>query len=375
MTRKARMILIALAIAAAVGTVAVVGRKPAAAPVASSTAPAASPAADRASLTVVPALPKERTWPVTLSASGAVTAWQEASISAETGGLRIVALHADVGSHVKKGQLLAELADATVRAEVSKAEATLASARASLRQAEANARRGQAVREAGSLSEQQIEQYEIAAQTAAASVEEQEASLASAKIKLQQTRIVAVDDGVVSSRTATLGTVVSAGTELFKMVRGGRVEWRAEVDANQLARLKKDMPARVTLPGGAKAEGRVRELAPTLDSETRLAFAYVDLPSQAPVRAGTYVNGTIALGEDKALTVPSSAITLRDGRSYVFEIDVKRAAVIQREVTTGRSEGDLVEITAGLKAGTPVVLRGGAFLNDGDAVRLGKEQS
>jgi multidrug efflux pump subunit AcrA (membrane-fusion protein) len=119
----------------------------------------------------------------------------------------------------------------------------------------------------------------------------------------------------------------------------------------------------------------VRELSPTLDSQTRLALAYVALPVQAGIRAGAYANGSIALGRREALTVPSSAVTLRDGRNYVFEIDTRRKTVIQHEVATGRSEGTQVEIVNGLKAGTPVVLRGGAFLNDGDSVRVGKEAS
>lgn len=366
MIRKARLIVALVAVVAGLGAAVSFIHPSRAVP---------PQVASRASVTVEPVVPAVQTWPVTLAASGALAAWQEATISAETGGLRIVALHADVGSRVKRGQLLAELADATVKAEVQKAEAALASARADLRQAEANQRRGQAVRDSGALSGQQIEQYEIAAQTAAASVKQAEAELASARVKLGQTRVVAVDDGVVSSRTATLGTVVSAGTELFRMVRGERVEWRAEIDADQLAQLKQGMTATVTLPGGARVDGRVRELSPTLDSQTRLAFAYVQLPVQAGIRAGAYVNGTIALGQRAALTLPSSAVTLRDGRNYVFEIDTAHKTVIRHEVATGRSRGTQVEIVDGLKAGTPVVLRGGAFLSDGDSVRLGKEAS
>lgn len=364
MKRKNRLIITAVASAAALGAAAIfLGPSRAAAPAVTS----------RASVTVEPVVPTVQTWPVTLEASGALAAWQEATISAETGGLRIVSLHADVGTRVKRGQLLAELADATVKAEVQKAEAALASARADARQADANARRGQAVRDSGALSGQQIEQYQIAAQTAAASVKQAEAELASARVKLKQTRILAADDGVVSSRSATLGTVVSVGTELFRIVRGERVEWRAEINAEQLARLKRGMKASITLPGGLKADGRVRELSPTLDSQTRLAFAYVALPVQAAIRAGAYVNGAIVLGDSTALTLPSSAITLRDGRNYVFEVDAMRNSVIQHEVTTGRSVDTRVEIVTGLKAGTPVVLRGGAFLSDADSVRIGKE--
>jgi len=326
--------------------------------------------ASHPSLAVSVVQPSQATWPLTLTATGALAAWQEATISAETGGLRIVALHADIGSRVKRGQLLAELNSETVKAELLKAEAVAASVRARLREAQANARRGHAVQESGALSGQQIEQYEIAEQCAKADLSSAEASLTSARIMLKQTRIVAVDSGVISSRAATLGMVAASGSELFRMVREERVEWRAEVDANQLTLLKKGQMATVTLPGGATVKGQVRQLSPTLDSKTRTAFAYIELPVQTRIRAGAYVTGQIDLGQQAALTVPNSAIVLRDGRSYVFEVDSVRNVVIQREVVTGRTRDDRIEIVTGLAPSTPIVPSGGAFLNDGDSVRI-----
>ena len=326
--------------------------------------------ANRPSLAVMVVQPSQEAWPLTLTANGALAAWQEATISAETGGLRIVALYADIGSRVKRGQLLAELNSETVKAELQKAEAVTASAFASLREAQANVRRGHAVKESGALSGQQIEQYEIAEQTSKADLASAEASLAAARIKLKQTRIVAVDSGVICSRAATLGMVVASGSELFRMVREERVEWRAEVDANQLALLKKGQMATVTLPGGATVGGQVRQLSPTLDSKTRTAFAYIELPVQTQIRAGAYVTGRIDLGQQAALTVPSSAIVLRDGHSYVFEVDSVRNVVIQREVVTGRTRDNRIEIVTGLALSTPIVPSGGAFLNDGDSVRI-----
>lgn len=363
MTRKSRLGLISLSVIVALGGLTLLSRQPAQAD--SKQASASS----RASLTVETVRPGSASWPMSLSANGAVAAWQEASISAETGGLRITALHADVGSVVKRGQLLAELASDTVRAELRQAEATVASARASLREAQANAKRGRVVKASGALSGQQIEQYEIAEQSADATLASAEAALASARVKLAQTRIVAVDSGIIATRSATLGTVVSSGTELFTMVRQQRVEWRAEVDARQLGQLKPGMTARVTLPGGQQLAGKLRQLSPTLSSTTRAATAYVDLPAGSAARAGMYVQGSIALGQQNALTLPSSAITLRDGHSYVFEVDAANK-VIQRQVVTGRSQDDLVEVKSGLKPDVRVVLRGGAFLNDGDSVRI-----
>jgi RND family efflux transporter MFP subunit len=365
MKPKTRLIIIAASVAVLIaGGIAASGAfrpsKAAAAPVKTS----------HPGLSVEVIQPSAVTWPLTLSANGALAAWQEATISAETGGLRIVALHVDVGSRVKRGQLLAELNSDTVKAEVQKAEASVALAKASLREAEANARRGQAVKDSGALSGQQIEQYEIAEQSAKANLASADATLSAARIKLGQTRIVAVDNGVISSCTATLGTVVNVGNEMFRLVRDERVEWRAELDANQLARLEKGQKAVVTLPAGDTVEGRVRQLSPTLDAKTRTGFAYVDLPVQARIRAGAYVTGRIELGQRSALTVPSSAIVMRDGRSYVFEVATARKVVIQKEVTTGRSQDDRIEILSGLAPTVSIVRTGGAFLNDGDSVRI-----
>lgn len=375
MTRKSRLILFVVLVVAVLAGSWLVLRKPASAPTrASATAATGSAnAGSRASLAVETVLPAQADWPVSLVANGALAAWQEATISAETGGLRITALHADVGTRVRRGQLLAELNGDTVKADLRKVEAAVASAQARLREAQANVRRGNAVRESGSLSGQQIEQYEIAQQTAAADLQSAQADLASVRIRLQQTRIAAVDDGVISARTATLGAVVSAGTELFRLQRDARVEWRAEVDALQLAQLRPGMPATVNLPGGATAEGRIRQLAPTLDDKTRNALVYVDLPKQEQIRAGIFVNGRFDLGQRSATVVPGTAVTLRDGRSYVFEVDRQRQTVQQREVVTGRSRGEQIEILSGVRANVPLVKTGGGFLNDGDAVRVSSE--
>lgn len=365
MKRKTRVLFIALSAVVVIGGVVLAKGMPEAAKSTSDKAKISHP-----SLAVELVRPHQATWPQSLAVTGALAPWQEATISAETGGLRIVALHADVGRRVKRGQLLAELNSDTVKTDLLKAQAAVDSARASLREAQANVRRGHAVQESGALSGQQIEQYEITEQSAKANLASAEASLAAARIRLAQTRILAVDNGVISSRTATLGTVVSSGSELFRLVCDERVEWRAEVDANQLTRLAHGQRAMVTLPGGETVEGKVRQLSPTLDSKTRTAFAYVDLPVEERIRAGAYVTGHIDLGEQAAWTVPSSAIVLRDGRSYVFTVDSKRSVVAQREVVTGRTRGDRIEIIRGLASTTPIVRSGGAFLNDGDSVRI-----
>lgn len=330
---------------------------------------APAPASARAVMAVQWVSPERSDWPQMLTADGALAAWQEGVVSAETGGLRVTALHADVGDKVSKGQLLAELARDSVEADLRKYQAALASSRASLAQAHANAERARQVKGSGALSDQQVNEYLITEQTAQASVAQAVAQLDAQKIVLAHTKILAVDDGVISSRSATLGKVVSAGDEMFRLVRQNRIEWRAELDARQLAQVRSGQSAMLSLPGGQQIRGKVRIAAPTLASDTSRAYVYVALPAGSAARAGMYASGHIEIGSQAALNVPQTALVLRDGHSYLFELG-RDDRVIRRQVVTGRHQDGRVEIASGLKAEARVVVSGGAFLADGDKVTV-----
>jgi RND family efflux transporter MFP subunit len=320
-------------------------------------------------LTVNVATAETHSWPQQLQASGALTAWQEIIVSPETGGLRIARLLVDVGDSVRRGQLMAELADDTARAELRKQEALAAQAGASLAQASTNRQRAQAVDVAGALAPQKMDEYLTNEATALASVASAKADVESARLKLAHTRIVAADDGVVSSKSAILGNVVNTGAELFRLVRQGRVEWRAELDSRQLAGVRAGQTARLVLPGGRNVAGKVRLVSPTLSTTTGRGIAYVSLPSGEGVQPGLFASGTIELEAKPALTLPQSAVVLRDGRTYVYVVDsVNKAA--SRLVTTARRQGDRIEILSGLDGTARVVASGGAFLSEGAPVTV-----
>ena len=156
------------------------------------------------------------------------------------------------------------------------------------------------------------------------------------------------------------------------MIRQGRLEWRAEITSNDLGRIKPGMRAAVRAASGSEIVGKVRTVAPTVDPQTRLALVYVDLPpslsANAPLKAGMFASGRFELGATRALTLPQQAVVVRDGFSYVFRLN-KDNRVSQLKVTPGRRLGDRIEIVGGLAAGTPVVISGAGFLNDGDLVR------
>ncbi len=304
-----------------------------------------------------------------ISASGTIWAWQEASIGAEANGLRLVALDVDTGDRVRRGQVLAAFESDAVAAELALSRAAVVEAEAACADATVDAARAAELRTTGALSDQQVRRYMTAEQTAVARLEAARAAAQVQRLRLAQTQVLAPDDGVISARVATLGAVASPGQELFRLIRRGRLEWRAEVAAVDLARIAPGQIARLTLAGGDTLTGKVRLVAPTIDAQTRNGLVYVDLPSVAAARAGMFARGAFDVGTAEALTLPHGAVLLRDGFSYVLRIDAD-SRVVRTKVTVGRPLGERVEIVGGIDASTRVVASGGAFLGDGDLVRV-----
>lgn len=314
----------------------------------------------------------QRVWPRIATASGAVQPWQEASIGAEVNGLKLAEVLVNVGDVVKQGQLLARLSDETVRADVAAQRATLAEAEASAAQAAGEARRAHELDKSGAISQQDLIQYDTQAKTAAAKLAAARAQFDSQQLRLRYTRVVAPDDGVISARSATVGAVVSSGTELFKLIRKNRLEWRAEMHGEVLPRIQPGQAVRLRRMDGGVVEGRVRQVAPTVDASTRNGLVYVDLPPQAAasgVKAGMYLSGDVLLGDAPAVTLPESAVFSRDGYDYVMVLAAQNR-VRQTKVTVGRRQDGQVEIVQGIGPNDGVVAAGAAFLSDGDTVRV-----
>jgi RND family efflux transporter MFP subunit len=326
----------------------------------------------KAALTVTTTRPVAARLPIKLAANGNVAAWQEASVSSESNGLRLTEVRVNVGDVVKAGEVLAVFSADTVNADLAQAQAALHEAEANAADAAANAARARTLQNSGALSAQQISQYNTAEQTANARIASAKAALASQQLRLKYTRVVAPDSGIISARTATVGAVSAPGTELFRMIRQGRLEWRAEVVASDLRNLKPGTSAVVKAANGSEVTGKVRMIAPTVDVQTRSALVYVDLPpsagaKDAPFKAGMFASGQFELGASEAMTVPQQAIVVRDGFSFVFRLNADRK-VSQIKVQPGRRLGDRIEVLGGLTADTQIVVRGAGFLNDGDLV-------
>ena len=323
----------------------------------------------KAALTVTTTAPQVLDWPLTLKASGNIAAWQEAVIGPELSNYRITEVHANIGDVVKNGQMLARIAADTVENELAETLATVAEAKATLTEARANHERAKQLREKGFFSAQQSMQTQTAADTALARLNAAKARLQTAELKRSKATVRAPDDGIISARAATVGTLTQPGQELFRLIRGGRLEWRAEVTAAELSRLKPGQVATLSSPDGDVVTGVVRTVAPTVDPQTRNALVYVDLPTNAArrVSAGMFARGEFHLGQSSALTLPQSAVLLREGFAYVFRVAGDK--VTQTKIGIGRRNGERIEIS-GLDAQAQVVASGVGFLADGDTVRI-----
>jgi multidrug efflux pump subunit AcrA (membrane-fusion protein) len=303
-----------------------------------------------AALSVTRAAPQWRQWSATIEAAGTIAPWQEAVIGAQLSGVRLTEVRANVGDVVKRGQLLARFDDDMLIADMAQLKANLAQAQATAAQAETNKQRVlKLVNNAGSLSQ----------------------------LQLKYTQVLAPDDGVISARQATLGTVAASGQELFRLIRQNRLEWRGELTAAQMAQIRPGLHINLSLPDGSLAEAALRQLAPTLDPQSRLGIVYADLAPGSKARSGMYAAGQVLLTESPALTVPAASVVIRDGRSYVLKLqnDNPVTPVGLQPVDTGRRQGTEIEIVQGLQEADRVVVEGAGFLNDGDLVQIVQEQN
>ncbi len=275
-------------------------------------APAATPAVSRPALTVRTATLREDKWARTLSANGSILPWQEAIISAQVQGLRIAEVKVSVGDHVQQGEVLVTL-DNFARPSDDGSE------------------------------------------------------------RAAQGRIVAPDSGVISAANANVGSMLQPGQELFRLIRKGRLEWRADLTADELMLLRKGMSAEVMVGEGRVLKGTVRAISPSVNAQTRYGYALVSLPDSSGIIAGAYARGTfdISGGKKTLSTLPQSAIMQRGAKTYVLVVGADKV-VHERAVKIGQRNGDRIEIKQGLKPGEAVVESGGAFLTDGDVVQVVK---
>lgn len=329
----------------------------------------AAAAAAKSALTVCLISPVTEVWPEELEVSGRVEPWQEAVVSSEINGFKLEEVLADTGDQVTKGQLLARFGDETIRARLAEMEAEVHVREANLATSADQLSRSRRLVASGAVSEQTHRQNEATVAGHEADLASARARLAAQQLELRYTRVTAQDDGVISSRTATTGTVLATGQELFRLIRQGRLEWRAEIPDRLAAHLTPGLPATLNLQDDGNLHGTIRQISPVVDPRLLTAICYIDLPAPGPAKAGMHARGTILIGESPALHVPESAIVYRDGYTYVIRIGPDLTAHPVK-VATGRRRDRSVEIRGSVTIADRLILSGGSFVNEGDPVKV-----
>lgn len=360
-----RPLLLSAAVAA---VLAACGGRPDAAAASTAGTPAAPrPATPALTVTTTPVVSQDLVR--TVPATGSIYPWQEVIISAEVGGYRVEEVLVDVGTRVQRGQPLVRLSPSLLQADLSSKRAALRSAEAALTNSAAALRRGESVSNSGALSAADLDALRAENIAAQARVETAQADFTTAELRANYGTVRAPDSGTVTSRTVSVGQIATAGSEMLRMLRQDRVEWRAEVPEAQMSRIKTGQSVEVTAVDGTVLKGKVRAVAPTVQTTNRTGLVYVDITGGGDARPGMFARGAIAAGTGPGLLVPISSVVMQDGYSYVFVVGSDNV-VARRLVQQAGVHGEQLEIASGVAAGDVIAVKGAGFLKDGDTVAV-----
>lgn len=307
----------------------------------------------------------------TVSFTGTIRARHEMPVGAEGEGGRIASLRAEIGDRVRQGQVLATLDTAVIAPQVASLAAALEEARATAELREAEYRRARGVEASGALSAEEIERRRSAAVTGDAQVKVAEAQLAEARARLARTLIRAPGDGLVLTRAAEVGQTATAGGEpLFTLARNGEIEMIGQVAEQDLPRLEVGQPAQVKLTGiDAPFAGRVRLIGAVIDPQTRLGEVRIALAPHRNLRPGAFARGAVSVASAERPLLPQTAVLADNKGTYVYIVNGDDR-VERRNVRVAGTESRGIVIAAGLEGSERVVSTAGAFLREGEKVRI-----
>ena len=318
--------------------------------------------------TVSAATAIEQALPRVIVASGTVSAWEEVPVGAETGGLTAVGVFVDEGSYVRQGQVLVKLNDALLQAQLRQQQAGVQTAEANAARDDAALGRAQELKERGFLSQASLDTALANQRASQANLASARAALSETRTRLAQSEIKAPVSGLIISRNVTRGQIVEAGTQLFRMVRDGRLELDAQVPETDLPALRAGQTATITSTEGVATSGTIRIVTPEVDAETRLGLARISLSPGSGLKPGMFARASITAGAQPTTVVPTGAVLYRNNRSGVFVLDAQSAAHF-RPVTVLSRQDDQTSVS-GIEPGVRVVVQGAGFLNEGDKVTI-----
>lgn len=301
-------------------------------------------------------------------ASGSVSAWEEVPVGAETGGLTAVGVFVDEGSYVRQGQVLVKLNDALLQAQLRQQQAAVQTAEANAARDDAALARAQELKSRGFLSQASLDAALADQRASTAGLASARAALSETQTRVAQSEIRAPVGGLIISRSVTKGQIVGAGTELFRMVRDGRLELDAQVPETELPALRAGQTATVSSNEGQTTTGTIRIVTPEVNPQTRLGVARITLAPGSGLKPGMFARASINAGAVPTTVVPTGAVLYRNNRSGVFVLN-NDSSVHFQPVTVLARRDDQTSIDS-VQPGVRVVVQGAGFLNEGDKVTV-----
>ena len=208
---------------------------------------------------------------------------------------------------------------------------------------------------------------------AEAQLAQAQAQVQSTIAQLNNTRIVAPVSGKIAERNARVGDVTSGSQTLFKIIENGRLELIVNVPETQLPQIQPGQSVTITSDADSSLQlsGKVREIDPMIDEASRQAQVKIDLPASAALKPGMFLRASITTSAAQGLTLPAKAILPQSDGSAIAYILQPDNTVKAQAVEVGELLGDnRVEIKSGLSVGDGVVVKGAAYLKDGDKVNV-----
>ena len=307
----------------------------------------------------------------TVAFTGTINARYDMPIGTEGETGRVSAIYVEAGDHVKAGQLLAQVDESILRPQVDRLAATLEEAKANAGLAAAEYARAQGVEAAGALSKEDIEKRRAAAVTAAAEVKVAGAQLAEYQARLSHTQVRAPVDGVVLTRAAEVGQIVTpGGNAMFRLARGSEVEMRALTAEQDLPTLRVGQSANVYLTGVEKPfVGKVRLLGAIIDPQTRLGEVRIQLQPDPQLRPGAFARGEVVVGKGERPVLPQTAVLSDEKGTYVLLVTADNH-VERRSVHVSDTNAKGLIIASGLTGSERVIMTAAGFLRVGERVEV-----
>jgi HlyD family secretion protein len=305
----------------------------------------------------------------TVAFTGTINARYDMPIGTEGETGRVSAIYVEAGDHVKAGQLLAQVDESILKPQVDRLAASLDEAKANAELAAAEYGRARGVEAAGALSKEDIEKRRAAAVTADALVKVAAAQLAEYQARLAHAQVRAPADGVVLTRAAEVGQIVTpGGNAMFRLARGSEVEMRALVAEQDLPSLRIAQAANVYLTGVEKPfVGKVRLLGAVIDPQTRLGEVRITLQPDPQLRPGAFARGEVVVGKGERPVLPQTAVLSDEKGTYVLVVNANHR-VDRRDVHVSDTNSHGLVISSGLTGQEQVIMTAAGFLRLGERV-------